>query len=115
MSYLIRGQQLAIDGTATVKKAVEEGTTVDVKVRLGGVQVYHKTFDLCKELGKVGGGCPFKPSRPRMQKSYGIPKSLPKVSLQMDTFQIDNTGFDQMLTKRCLGHLYLQGKCTRLR
>lgn len=82
LTVYIRGKQINIAGTASIKRAVEQGTTVTVTVKLGGVQVYKKKFDLCKELGKVGGGCPFKPSKPTLTKSYEIPKALPKVRSQ---------------------------------
>lgn len=57
------------------------GTKVSVKVKLGAAVVYKKNFDLCKELEKIGGKCPISSGKPKIVKTFTIPKAVPRVSL----------------------------------
>ncbi|KAG6359688.1 hypothetical protein INS49_013211 [Diaporthe citri] len=68
------GQDLVVFATARVNEPIVQGAVVDVKVKSLGTAVYHKRFDICEELGKMGQHCPVAPSDFLVNGTWPIPK-----------------------------------------
>ncbi|KAJ4391721.1 Phosphatidylglycerol/phosphatidylinositol transfer protein [Gnomoniopsis smithogilvyi] len=80
----VRGKELTVDATGTVKSLVSAGTKVSVKVKLGHSTVYRKHFDLCKEIEKIGVQCPIDSGTPKVVKSFTVPKSVPRALNELE-------------------------------
>lgn len=58
-----------------------QGAVVDVKVKFISSVVYHKRFDVCEELGKIGQNCPVAEGTVLYNETWPIPKKgFPHVS-----------------------------------
>lgn len=95
-SHIFRGQNLTVDATGTIKTTVEAGAKVAIKVKLGPTTVYRKTFDLCKEIEKVGGRCPINSGKPRIVKTFTVPRGIPRVSQKPRAYEF------VVISMRCL-------------
>lgn len=73
-----KGETLTIDFKGNLKEEVPEGTTVEVRVKFGVVQLIHKTFDFCEEATKLDEECPIEAGDIQITKSVDLPKEIRK-------------------------------------
>lgn len=57
-----------------MNEAVKQGAVVEVKVKFLASTVYHKKFNICDELAKLGQNCPLLPTNIFVNETYPIPK-----------------------------------------
>lgn len=69
-----------MNATGSILSEITEGAKAHVRVKAGGLVVYKKTWDVCKELKNAGFHCPVHTGTPHIVQTYDIPKMLPKVS-----------------------------------
>ncbi|KAK7722217.1 Phosphatidylglycerol/phosphatidylinositol transfer protein [Diaporthe eres] len=65
---------LVVFAVATVNEPIVQGAVVDVKVKFIGSVVYHKRFDVCEELAKIGQNCPVAEGTVVYNETWPIPK-----------------------------------------
>lgn len=76
----VRGKNLTITAVGKLLEQVEEGSYVDVEVRLGYIKLLTQTFDLCETLedNDVDGlTCPLAAGRYSIKKEVEIPAEVP--------------------------------------
>ncbi|KAI9323427.1 ML domain-containing protein [Dichotomocladium elegans] len=78
-----KGENLEISFTGFLKEAVPQGTTADVTVKFGVVQLLKQRFDLCEELKKVDEKCPIPKGNINFKKAVELPKEIPSGKYQV--------------------------------
>ncbi|KOH00314.1 sterol transporter [Saccharomyces eubayanus] len=76
----VRGQNLTITANGEVFETIEEGSYVEVEVRLGYIRLLSQTFDLCQTLEDndiEGLSCPIEPGSYDVKKLVEIPGEVP--------------------------------------
>ncbi|KAI7785915.1 phosphatidylglycerol phosphatidylinositol transfer protein [Diaporthe eres] len=82
----IWGQDLVVSAVATVNEPIVQGAVVDVKVKFISSVVYHKQFDVCEELGKIGHKCPVAEGTVLYNETWPIPKGFPHGTYGINAF-----------------------------
>ncbi|RIA87140.1 ML domain-containing protein [Glomus cerebriforme] len=73
----LKGKQLKINALGWLKEEIEEGSYVDVVVKLGLIKLLQKRFDLCEESRKVDKPCPIDKGRQELNTVIDLPKEIP--------------------------------------
>jgi len=73
----LRGQSIHVEASGTLSEPVVNGTTVDVLVKMGVVQILKKTFDVCEEIQKVDRSCPVPEGEVKFERDIEIPNEVP--------------------------------------
>ncbi|KAI9490663.1 ML domain-containing protein [Zychaea mexicana] len=71
------GEKLTVDFKGFLKEQVPEGSTVEVTVKYGVVQLIKKKFDFCQEADKVDEECPIEKGDLQLTKQVDLPKEIP--------------------------------------
>ncbi|KAG2217556.1 hypothetical protein INT45_006723, partial [Circinella minor] len=73
------GEKLTVDFKGTLKEDVSDGTTIEVTVKYGVVQLIKKKFDFCDEASKIDEECPIKKGELNITKDVDLPKEIRKL------------------------------------
>ncbi|CAG8613576.1 7988_t:CDS:2 [Ambispora leptoticha] len=81
----IRGHALNIKAAGNLSETVDQGSYVDVLVRLGLVQLYKGKLDLCKEVEQnFNLKCPLKKGIHKIDSDVDVPKEIPMGKYTVD-------------------------------
>jgi hypothetical protein len=75
----VAGQNLTIDGEATLKAPIEEGAYAQVEVKYGLLKLLDVTVDLCENAVKVDLQCPIEKGDVAIHKVVRLPSQIPPV------------------------------------
>ena len=67
-----------------MKEDISEGTTIEVTVKYGVVQLIKKKFDFCDEADKVDEECPIEKGELDITKDVDLPKEIRKLFINMN-------------------------------
>uniref|UniRef100_A0A1D1ZGK6 Phosphatidylglycerol/phosphatidylinositol transfer protein n=1 Tax=Anthurium amnicola TaxID=1678845 RepID=A0A1D1ZGK6_9ARAE len=71
-----KGQELTIDAAGFLTEVVDQGSYVDVVVKLGLIRLLQRRYDLCDEVTKVDKQCPLEGYQ-TLHHSLELPKEIP--------------------------------------
>ncbi len=75
----VRGANLTIQATGTVKEDIEDGAYVKLQVKYGYIKLIDTTVDLCEEIKNVDLECPIQKGRISIVKEVELPREIPPV------------------------------------
>ncbi|KAI8990346.1 ML domain-containing protein [Pilobolus umbonatus] len=73
----VKGEDLTIDFKGYLSESVPNGTTVEVVVKYGLVQLIKKKFDFCDKIQEVDEKCPIPEGELTFTKVVALPKEIP--------------------------------------
>ncbi|CAG8635869.1 5150_t:CDS:2 [Ambispora gerdemannii] len=81
----IRGHVLNIKAAGNLNETIDQGSYVDVLVRLGLVQLYKGKLDFCKEIEQnFKLKCPLKKGMHKVDSDVNVPKEIPMGKYTVD-------------------------------
>ncbi|CAO3634233.1 unnamed protein product [Cunninghamella blakesleeana] len=87
-----KGKTLKIDFKGYLEEEVVKGAYVDIKVKLGLVQLIHKKFDFCKEIENINEKCPIPEGDLQISKEVKLPGQIPRGNYDVVAIIVNNDG-----------------------
>ncbi|KDN38948.1 hypothetical protein K437DRAFT_228298 [Tilletiaria anomala UBC 951] len=86
------GRNMTVRGTGVVRSLIDEGSYVDVVVKIGLIKLLSRRFDLCEEAKNANAQvqCPIKPGTYDIEQTVALPREIPPAK-----FNVHITGATQ--------------------
>ncbi|CAG8649202.1 6775_t:CDS:2 [Ambispora leptoticha] len=81
-----KGKSLDIDARGYLTERVDEGSYVDITVKLGLIRLLQQRMDLCEQVEKVDKKCPLEAGPQTLKKTVELPKEIPPGKYFVDAF-----------------------------